>query len=670
MPLSVGPNSPNSTSNIWRSGGKIHWSSTDAIKTSDSSYSTVVIDAANWASHLVGANDFGFAIPLTANILGIEVQVQQKRTAAFNDTINNRCIDDIIVLRHPSAGTSLDLSTGAIMFTDPESTRTIGGSTELWGKTWTPADINNTAFAVHIAATRSKGTSTAAINHVTVTVYYEETTAPTATVTLSAQAPTGPTEKPVTLSTTLTAQPPAIEKAPSLTLTLTAIEAKGPFERPPSLTIRLTPLDAIGPVERPGTNTLTLSVQDPIQPPEKLIATRGVGVSELHPDGLFPITIVVHISGIQPEELGQTNIVAATDNLVSPVAPSIIAQLAPLIIEPLEPFIVVGLTRTIGEQEIIVTTAHVGVAELLPSPLAATPIVHTTSALTHPLPSTFVVSVSKSLTETIELLVAAQLIHVAPVLTETPEPLAKTIAVAESSLEQPFITAIVTSVGDVLVELPGVPIPATIIVATPLRTDPLEASTVVAVGGVLVELPGVPLPATNVVATSSQDEPLAAAIVVSAGGVLVELPGVPSTATRVVGVVQPIVQPIASLTATIMVGVSNRLTETSEPLGSSLVVAGSSLEQPLITAIVVAAGGVLIQLRDVPIDATRIVAVAQPVVQPIEVQDTTVLVCASKRLTETIEPLDQTNVVIRSAEHGVGYFIQPVGVYITPGLGC
>jgi hypothetical protein len=49
---------------------------------------------------------------------------------------------------------------------------TYGNSTSLWGRTWTPADINNSAFGASIAAFVPSGTAVLYVDAIQITVYY------------------------------------------------------------------------------------------------------------------------------------------------------------------------------------------------------------------------------------------------------------------------------------------------------------------------------------------------------------------------------------------------------------------------------------------------------------------------------------------------------------------
>ncbi|MCK5012231.1 MAG: hypothetical protein KAS66_00265 [Candidatus Omnitrophica bacterium] len=88
---------------------------------------------------------FGFTIPSTATIKGIEVKVLKRASAATAiKDIGARLIKGGVVVT-PGEWTTDYWSTTATV-------ETYGGPTELWGETWTYSDINASNFGVQFAA--------------------------------------------------------------------------------------------------------------------------------------------------------------------------------------------------------------------------------------------------------------------------------------------------------------------------------------------------------------------------------------------------------------------------------------------------------------------------------------------------------------------------------------
>jgi hypothetical protein len=156
----------NSTS----SGTGTAWSSLGSIVSSNNFYaSSTNIPANGGQSADLNAMGFGFNIPSTATILGIRVEIE--RLANASSSIVDR---DVLLLKAGVPSGSDKANTGA---TWPTSTITpqYGGSTDLWGTTWTPAQINASNFGVRLRVTNSNSASsrTAQVDHVAITVWYQ-----------------------------------------------------------------------------------------------------------------------------------------------------------------------------------------------------------------------------------------------------------------------------------------------------------------------------------------------------------------------------------------------------------------------------------------------------------------------------------------------------------------
>jgi hypothetical protein len=108
---------------------------------------------------------FGQSVPVTAPISGIEVRVHRKATTTnVNDWIVQTVKGGVV------GGTNLGQGSLIKWDTDWE-VAVYGGEGELWGRTWTPQDINSDGFGVAIQA---EGSGTAQVDMVTVKVYYAD----------------------------------------------------------------------------------------------------------------------------------------------------------------------------------------------------------------------------------------------------------------------------------------------------------------------------------------------------------------------------------------------------------------------------------------------------------------------------------------------------------------
>ncbi len=122
----------------------------------------------NQVSKYLKATDFDFAIPNTATINGIVVEVE--RQAENSDRIKDNAVR---IVKGGVIGTQN--KAGANFWNTTETYVTYGSSTDLWGTTWTPADINATNFGFVFSAKKDStenGAREARVNHIRITVHY------------------------------------------------------------------------------------------------------------------------------------------------------------------------------------------------------------------------------------------------------------------------------------------------------------------------------------------------------------------------------------------------------------------------------------------------------------------------------------------------------------------
>lgn len=149
--------------------GTVDWANTGNISLSDNSRATVTL-AGNETSHYLTATNFGFSIPTGATILGITAELELGADATFGNGENS-----IKIIKGGTVqGTekSTDNTWGAIGGTD--QTTTYGGTSDLWGLSWTVADINASNFGV-AAACDTNGVGAARegrVDRVQITITY------------------------------------------------------------------------------------------------------------------------------------------------------------------------------------------------------------------------------------------------------------------------------------------------------------------------------------------------------------------------------------------------------------------------------------------------------------------------------------------------------------------
>lgn len=163
---SQGPNSPGTLADDG-SVGSTAWSNPTNAAASDDSRATC--GGVSGPSHYLKATNFGFSIPSSATIVGIEVSIERSAASASPAVTDNRVN---LVL----AGTIQSYNNA-----DPDQWPTSdaaeihGGATDLWNQVGlTPADINDSGFGCALSANMAN--NTARVDHITITVYYVEPT--------------------------------------------------------------------------------------------------------------------------------------------------------------------------------------------------------------------------------------------------------------------------------------------------------------------------------------------------------------------------------------------------------------------------------------------------------------------------------------------------------------
>lgn len=167
----IGPLNPSGSSNTACSisyGSTVPYAPANAIYVSDNVYATATHCACcDQNTNCLLATNFGFAIPTGATITGILVEIE-KGTTSFNLQDNG--------LRLLKAG--VEVGSDYAQFGTPwalaDTYVTYGGCNDLWGTTWTPADINAAGFGLAFSSIdySCSGTVASRIDHIRITVCY------------------------------------------------------------------------------------------------------------------------------------------------------------------------------------------------------------------------------------------------------------------------------------------------------------------------------------------------------------------------------------------------------------------------------------------------------------------------------------------------------------------
>jgi hypothetical protein len=148
--------------------GATAWTNPGQITADDGSFAFCSIFGTT--SHYLKGTNFGFTIPAGATINGIVVEWKRQESQVL--TTDN-------AVRVVKAGTigSTDRSSGT-NWPSTSAYNTYGSSSDLWGDTWGPSDINDTGFGSAISANSNGNLVTAQSDAVRITVYYTPATFP------------------------------------------------------------------------------------------------------------------------------------------------------------------------------------------------------------------------------------------------------------------------------------------------------------------------------------------------------------------------------------------------------------------------------------------------------------------------------------------------------------
>lgn len=161
---SSGPNAPGSCIND-TSYGTTAWTSPGNAGSDNNTGASSFFGSST--SQYLRCTSYGFSIPDGATIDGIVVGIKRLSSAAFFE-----CADDRV--RIIMADGTIGSTNKATATTWPTSYayEDHGGTTDLWGETWTAAGINDSDFGLALSALRIDANCSANVDHIRITVHY------------------------------------------------------------------------------------------------------------------------------------------------------------------------------------------------------------------------------------------------------------------------------------------------------------------------------------------------------------------------------------------------------------------------------------------------------------------------------------------------------------------
>ncbi len=153
--------------------GTISWGGLGNVAASDNNYATATVKKSEITNYLK-CTGYGFTIPAGATINGITVSVEDHSARTIYDYAVSLVKGGTV--QATNYGTLTNMPTS-------DATSTYGGAADLWGTTWTVANINNANFGVAFAAQRGpyNTNDTANVDYMPITVNYTLLAPPTAT---------------------------------------------------------------------------------------------------------------------------------------------------------------------------------------------------------------------------------------------------------------------------------------------------------------------------------------------------------------------------------------------------------------------------------------------------------------------------------------------------------
>ncbi len=174
MAYPVGPDLPTAGADDAAVGTET-WTSPGNVTAADGSMAGVTLSGLS-VSHYLVASAFPADVPAGATVVGIEYRVLRHPTGF--PTIN--LVDNSVRAVKAGVVGGDEKALGTDWGAASDYAVTYGGPADLWGLTWTVAEINDAGSGVAVSAkgTSAQGSVQAAIRSITRTVYYTITGMP------------------------------------------------------------------------------------------------------------------------------------------------------------------------------------------------------------------------------------------------------------------------------------------------------------------------------------------------------------------------------------------------------------------------------------------------------------------------------------------------------------
>lgn len=161
--------SPTSSADCTTLGGpNANWSNQGNAASSNNQYATATVDGT--VTDPLRCLNYAFSIPSNATILGIEINLERRSSR----TQNGGSRDNTLFLVKAGSAVGANRAT-TTAYTTADVVELHGSSSDLWGTTWTPAEINAANFGTVYTGTKPNSAGqphTISVDHIEITVYY------------------------------------------------------------------------------------------------------------------------------------------------------------------------------------------------------------------------------------------------------------------------------------------------------------------------------------------------------------------------------------------------------------------------------------------------------------------------------------------------------------------
>jgi hypothetical protein len=150
--------------------GTVTWGNPGNITTAGSPYAGMSVSSSSTTHYLQGTQ-YGFIIPPGSTINGITVVIRRQSSGMASPFLRDNVVSLVkggTITGDNKAATGVNWPTGSL------GTATYGSSSDLWGTTWTAADINATNFGVVLSAVNpnTDRSRDATVDYMQITVNY------------------------------------------------------------------------------------------------------------------------------------------------------------------------------------------------------------------------------------------------------------------------------------------------------------------------------------------------------------------------------------------------------------------------------------------------------------------------------------------------------------------